>query len=167
MATLIGLFTLGRDAELRATQGGDDVTGLALAYNYGRKGQDGKQPTQWIDAALWGERGVKLQQWLVKGAQFLMHVEDIHVETYDKRDGGQGVKLVGRVAHVEFTRGGVPDDSQRGPAPAPAQRQQRAPAQAPRPAPAPRSGSGSGFDDMDSDIPFMDPLKRRGMHLVL
>lgn len=88
MATLIGLFTLGRDAELRATQGGDDVAGLALAYNYGRRDQGGKQPTQWIDAALWGDRGVKLQQWLVKGAQFLMHIEDVHVETYDKRDGG-------------------------------------------------------------------------------
>lgn len=152
MATLIGLFTLGRDAELRATQNGDDVAGLALAYNYGRK-ENGKQPTQWIDAALWGERAVKLEQWLVKGAQFLMHVEDIHVETYDKRDGGQGVKLVGRVAHVEFTRGGIPDDSQRGPAPAPA------------PAPAPRGGS--GFDDMDDDIPFRYPLAYRGAHLVL
>ena len=151
MATLIGLFTLGRNAELRATQNGDDVAGLALAYNYGRK-ENGKQPTQWIDAALWGERAVKLEQWLVKGAQFLMHVEDIHVETYDKRDGSQGVKLVGRVTHVEFTRGGVPDDSQRSAAPTPAPRQQRAPAPAPRPSTAPRSGS--GFDNMDDDIPF-------------
>lgn len=151
MASLIGLFTLGRDAELRSTQGGDDVAGLALAYNYGRRDQSGKQPTQWIDAAFWGERAAKLQQWLVKGAQFLMHIEDVHVETYDKRDGGQGVKLVGRVAHIEFTRGGVPDDSQRAPASAPASRR---PAPAPRaPAPAPRAAS--GFDDMDDgDIPF-------------
>lgn len=152
MATLIGLFTLGRDAELRTTQGGDEVAGLALAYNYGRK-ENGKQPTQWIDAALWGERAGKLEQWLVKGAQFLMHVEDIHVETYDKRDGGQGVKLVGRVAHIEFTRGGVPEgDQQRGPAPAPAPRQQQRQAPAARPAPAPRAAS--GFDDMGDDVPF-------------
>lgn len=165
MATLIGLFTLGRDAELRTTQGGDEVAGLALAYNYGRK-ENGKQPTQWIDAALWGERAGKLEQWLVKGAQFLMHVEDIHVETYDKRDGGQGVKLVGRVAHIEFTRGGVPEgDQQRAPATAPAPRQQQRQAPAPRPAPAPRAAS--GFDDMDDDIPFRDPLSYRGAHLVL
>jgi len=163
MATLIGLFTLGRDAELRATQGGDDVAGLALAYNYGRKDQSGKQPTQWIDAALWGDRGPKLQQWLVKGAQFFMHIEDLHVETYDKRDGGQGVKLVGRVANIEFTRGGVPDDSQRAPAPAPAARRPAPPPRAP--APAPRASS--GFDDMDDDIPFRDPLSYRGAHLVL
>lgn len=162
MATLIGLFTLGRDAELRATQGGDDVAGLALAYNYGRK-ENGKQPTQWIEAVFWGERAVKLQQWLVKGAQFLMHVEDLHIETYEKRDGGQGFKLVGRVAHIEFTRGGVPEgDQQRAPAPAP--RQQQRPAQRPAPAPAPRAAS--GFDDMDDDIPFRDPLSYRGAHLV-
>ena len=27
--------------------------------------------------------------------------------------------------------------------------------------------AGSGFEDMDDDIPFMDPLKRRGYHLVV
>lgn len=30
----------------------------------------------------------------------------------------------------------------------------------------PRSG-GSGFEDMDDDIPFIDPLKRRGAYLVM
>jgi hypothetical protein len=29
------------------------------------------------------------------------------------------------------------------------------------------AGSGGGFDDMDDDIPFRDPLARRGVHLVL
>lgn len=28
-------------------------------------------------------------------------------------------------------------------------------------------GGGSGFDDMDDDMPFMDPLKRRGVHLAI
>lgn len=32
------------------------------------------------------------------------------------------------------------------------------------PAPAPRSDSGFGPDD---DVPFMDPLKRRGLHLAM
>ena len=39
MATLIGLFTVGRDAELRTTASGDPVASVALAYNYGRKGR--------------------------------------------------------------------------------------------------------------------------------
>ena len=47
MATLTGLFTLGRDAETRVTQGGTTVVQLAVAYNYGRKGEDGKKPSQW------------------------------------------------------------------------------------------------------------------------
>ena len=46
MATLIGLFILGRDAEVRRTSGGDPVATLSLAYNYGRKGADNKRPTQ-------------------------------------------------------------------------------------------------------------------------
>lgn len=47
-----------------------------------------------------------------------------------------------------------------GAAPAPAQRQQQQ-----RQAPAP-SGD-AGFSDMDSEIPFIDPLKRRGLHLAI
>lgn len=139
MATLTGLFTLGRDAEIRTTANGDPVAGLALAYNYGRKGDNGKQPTQWVEAALWGERATKLAEHLTKGTQLYMQLDDLHIETYDKRDGGQGVKLAARVGQLEFTRG----QSQRPAAPPPAPRP---------PAPAPKASS--GFDDMDDDIPF-------------
>lgn len=142
MTTLIGLFTLGRDAELRATSGGDQVASMALAYNYGRKGADGKTPSQWVDAALWGDRAAKLIEYLTKGTQLYMQIDDLHVETYPKNDGSQGIKLVGRIGSIEFTRG------QRAAAPAPAP---RPPAAAPRPAPA---KAASGFDDMDDDIPF-------------
>ena len=137
MATLTGLFTLGRDAELRTTAQGEPVAGLALAYNYGRKGSDGKQPTQWVEAALWGERASKLVEHLTKGTQFYMQLDDVHVETYTKGDGGQGVKLAARVGQLEFVRG----QAHRPAAPPPA----------PRP-PAPKPSS--GFDDMDDDIPF-------------
>lgn len=137
MASLIGLFTLGRDAELRTTGQGEQVASVALAYQYGRKGNDGKRPTQWVDAALWGDRAAKLAEYLTKGSEFYMHVDDLHVETYDKRDGTKGIKLVGRIGTVEFTRS----------------RPAAAPAPAPRP-PAPAPKPGSGFDDMDDDIPF-------------
>jgi len=139
MATLVGLFTLGRDAELRTTSNGDQVASLALAYNYGRKGADGKTPSQWVDAAFWGERAAKLVEYLTKGSQFYIQLDDLHVETYDKRDGGQGVKLVARVGQIEFVR---------------AQRPAAAPKAPPAPAPKPAASTGSGFDDMDDDIPF-------------
>ncbi len=140
MATLTGLFTLGRDAELRATSGGEQVASVALAYNYGRKGQDGKTPTQWLDAALWGDRAGKLAEYLTKGSQFYMQIDDLHVETYAKRDGSQGVKLTGRIGQLEFTRGTTANTK---PAPAPV----------PKPA-TPAAKPSSGFDDMDDDIPF-------------
>ena len=41
------------------------------------------------------------------------------------------------------------------------------PAPAPKPAPAPAPRATGGFDDMDSDIPFADPLKTRGVHAVM
>jgi len=35
------------------------------------------------------------------------------------------------------------------------------------PKPAPKLPDASGFDSMDSDVPYMDPLKRRGYHLAI
>ena len=143
MATLIGLFTLGRDAELRSTSGGDQVATMAVAYNYGRKGQDGKQPTQWIDGSIFGKRAEVLGPMLLKGAQHVFHLSDLHIETFQGKNG-EGHKLVGRVDDVELTdrRDGV----------APQQAQRPTPQPAPRQAPARQASS--GFDDMYDDIPF-------------
>lgn len=128
------LFTLGRDAELRFTQSGTQVADLALAYNYGQKGQDGKRPTQWIKAALWGKQAESLAPYLLKGSKILASLDDLHVQTYDKQDGTIGINLVAQVRAVQLA--GSPQQAgqaqrQAAPAPAPAQRQQRAPAPAP------------------------------------
>ena len=140
MAQLSGLFRLGDSAELRYTQNGDAVASLSLAYNYGRKGEDGKAPTQWINASLWGKRAEATAPYLLKGGQIYAEVSDVHIETYAKKDGGEGFKLVGRIAELEFA-GGRPAESDRSP---PADN--RAPAQN-KPAPA--------FDDLDDSIPFI------------
>jgi len=137
-----GLARIGRDVELRFNQGGDPVAGLALAYNYGRKGDDGKQPTQWIEASLWGKLAEALAPYLLKGKQVDVVVEDLHVETYQTRDGGTGTKLVGRILKIELA--GSRDAA--APAAAPAQRPAAAPA--PRPAAAPKA---AGADD---EVPF-------------
>jgi single-strand DNA-binding protein len=151
MPQLIGIARLGRDAELRYTQGQNSqaVINLALAFNYGRKGDDGNRPTQWVDASLWGPRAEKLAEYLVKGQAVYVVVDDVHVETYEGRNG-TGHKLVGTVSTLEFA--GPPPEQGQG-----QQRQQRAPAPAPRQqrqAPAPQSRGSTGFDDMDDDIPF-------------
>jgi single-strand DNA-binding protein len=142
MTTLFGLARIGRDAELRTTAQGEYVASLSLAFTYGRKGADGNRPTQWVDGALWGKQAQAIAQYLIKGQQVVVTMEDVHIETFRKSDGTDSVKLAGRVSKIDFA-GSAPARSVRPPAAAQAQRQ--APAKAP---------AASGFDDMDDDIPF-------------
>lgn len=151
MATLTGLFTLGRDAETRVTQGGTTVVQLAVAYNYGRKGEDGKKPSQWVRASMFGKQAETLAPYLTKGKQVSLVIRDLHIATFQKQDGSTGTSLEGVADFDDFARG----PKQEGAAPAP------------RPAPAPppaQRAANSGFDDLDSDVPFRDPLSYRGAH---
>lgn len=143
MAQITGVFRIGKDAELRDTASGP-VINLALASNYGKKGSDGSRPTQWVEASLWGKRAESLEQYLTKGQQIYATISDPHIETYQKRDGGEGVKLVGMIADLELV-GGKPSGDRE----ARSAREERS-ARRPQP-PAPKSNS---FDDMDDDIPF-------------
>jgi single-strand DNA-binding protein len=136
MTTMYGLAKIGRDAEIRRTPGGEAVCNLSLAFNYGRKGEDGKQPTQWVEGAMWGKRAESLAQYLVKGQGVMVTLQDVHIETFTKSDQTTGVKMTGRVADIAFA----------GPAP---QRQEAPPPPPPKPRPAP-----SGFEDMSDDPPF-------------
>jgi single-strand DNA-binding protein len=145
---IIGVARLGKDCELRHIQSGDAVTNLSLAYNYGKKDQQGNRPSQWIEGVLWGKRAEGLVQYLIKGQQVCVTLDDVHTEQYTKNDGGTGFKLVGTVTNIEFV-GSKPDNA--------GQQQQTRPAAAPAPAqrpaapPAQRRGHP---DDMDDDIPF-------------
>ena len=165
----IGLARLGKDAEVRFTPSGEAVTNLSLAVNYGKRGDDGNRPTQWIDASLWGKQAEALAPFLVRGSVHCFALSDIHIEKFQGKDG-EGHKLVARVDSVEL---GPRQDA----APQQGQQRQQAPAQRPapqrqqeqggyrssggRPAPganqpqrqAPPQNAG-GFDDLDSDIPW-------------
>lgn len=140
MAVLTGLFTLGRDAENRTTAGGTTVVQIAVAYNYGRKGDDGKRPSQWLRLSMFGKQAEALAPHLTKGKQVSLIVRDLHINTFTKQDGTAGTALEGVADFDDFARG--------------QQRQDAAPAPAPRPAPAPPPKASSGFEDMDDDIPF-------------
>ena len=102
MMKLIGVGRLGKDAELRYTGQGKPVVNMSIAWNYGKPDQDGKKPSQWIDIAFFGERGEKVAPYLKKGTVLILDVQDVHVETYKKNDGGMGVKLTGTVFEVHF-----------------------------------------------------------------
>jgi single-strand DNA-binding protein len=137
-----GLARIGKDAEVRYTPGGAAVANVSLAFTYGKKGDDGKRPTQWVDASLWGQRVESLAPYLTKGKQIVAYLEDVHIQTYTKGDGTQASKMAARIADLEFVAGG----EQAEPRQATPQRQQER-------QPAPQS-QGSGFDDMEDDIPF-------------
>ena len=117
---------------------------LAVAYNYGRKGDDGKKPSQWVRASMFGKQAEALAPHLTKGKQVSLVIRDLHIATFQKQDGSTGTSLEGVADFDDFARA----PKQEGAAPAP----RHAPAPRPAPAPAP---AGSGFDDMgDDEIPF-------------
>jgi single-strand DNA-binding protein len=134
-----GLARIGKDAEVRYTPGGAAVANVSLAFTYGKKGDDGKRPTQWVDASLWGQRAESLAPYIKKGGQIVAYLEDVSIQTFTKGDGTQATKMVARLVDLEFVSGGEQASSQ--------------PKPQPKPQAAPQSHS-SGFDDMDDDIPF-------------
>ncbi|AZV93556.1 single-stranded DNA-binding protein [Bordetella sp. J329] len=155
MAQMIGLARIGRDAELRYTAQGDAVASVSLAFNYGRKGQDGKKPTQWVDASLWGKRAEALAPYLTKGSQVTVTLDDPHIESFEGRNG-PGHKLVGTITAIEFAS--RPESTQHANSAPPAQAQQRPATQ--RSDYATQSGGAAtrapaaSLADMDDDIPF-------------
>jgi single-strand DNA-binding protein len=134
-----GLARIGKDAEVRYTPSGAAVANVSLAFTYGKKGDDGKRPTQWVDASLWGQRAESLAPYIKKGGQIVAYLEDVSIQTFTKGDGTQATKMVARLIDLEFVTGGEQASSQ--------------PKPQPKPQAAPQS-HGSGFDDMDDDIPF-------------
>ena len=145
---LIGVCRIGRDAEIRYSANGKPVANFSAAYDYGKKGDDGKRPTQWIDCAIWGDRAENLAPYLLKGQQ-VMVVGDAHIETFARRDGGEGSKIVVMVNDLTLC-GGRPEASGGADAPrsssAPAARPPQPSAQIDRPQ--------SKFGDFEDDIPF-------------
>jgi single-strand DNA-binding protein len=148
MPTLTDVGRIGRDAELRFTPSGDPVINLALACDYGRKGQDGKRPTQWVDATLWGKQAEAMAPYLLKGQQVYFTMDDAHIETYAKTGGGEGFKLTGKIILIKFV--GSPPQAANQP-------QQQSRPQQPRQQAANRPAQNQQAappDSFDDDIPF-------------
>ena len=140
----IKLVRLGADAELKYLQNGNAVLNLSAAYNVGYG--DKKKP-QWLRLAMFGKRAETSAQHLTKGTAIVAQVQDLHIDTFDGKDGPVS-QLKGTLADFEFAGGNGAGVSQSDGV----QRQQSAPQQRQQSAPAPQqSPSGGGFED---DIPF-------------
>ena len=138
---LTGLARIGRDTELRYTSGGEAVANISMVFNYGKKGNDGKRPSQWIEASLWGKRAESLAQYLGKGSMIDVVLSEPHIETYQGKNG-EGHKLVARVIEIELACGRSEDKP------------------ADKPNKTEKANSGGGFQDFESDIPFL-PITRK------
>lgn len=130
-----GTARVGRDVEVRYTANSDAVASVSLAFTYGRKGQDGKRPTQWVDGTLWGKQAEALAPYLLKGQQVSVVLEDLRIEDYQTKAGQSGSKLAGRIASIEFA--GTKSEGS-----------------AAKPDPKPVRTPAASAADMDSDIPF-------------
>ena len=132
------LCRIGNDPEVRFIQSGDAVLSLSLAYAYGRKGDDGKRPTQWIEAAMWGKQAESVAQYLKKGDQISVSVDDLHIETYKKKDQSEGFKLAGKIVSFDFVANKSGDSQESKPAEKPNR----------------DAFKDAAAGDFDSDIPF-------------
>lgn len=146
MPQLIDTARIANEPTLRYTTDGTAVLGLSLPCEYGRKGQDGKKPTQWVDATLWGKQAEGLAPYLVKGQWVAVTLDDVHIKEYQSQNQTK-TKLVGRISHIKLVGSRPQDQGQSQPSISPAFKQP--PAQ-----PQQRNNAPANYDNFEDDIPF-------------
>jgi single-strand DNA-binding protein len=55
---------LGKDAEIRSTPAGKQVVSFSVAM---KAGWGDRESTTWVNCSMWGDRGVKVAPYLLKG----------------------------------------------------------------------------------------------------
>jgi len=147
-ATILG--NCGRDPEMRYLPSGMAVCDIRIATSSKRKDKNtGEQieDTQWHRVKFFDKLAEIVGQYVRKGSP--IYVEGrISYGKFTNKDGAE-VNTCDIVADSMQLLGNKQEQEQ----------PKAAPRQAPRQAPA-RSSAG-GFTDMDSDIPFADPMKNR------
>ena len=120
---------LGRDAELKQTQGGDSILSFSVGSS---QGYGDKKSTNWFRCTVWGKRGASIAQYLTKGTKVTVQGE-LAIGEYDGKP-----QFDIRVNEVEWQRNDAPrSDTGNG----------GGGHNAPNP---------SGFDnDLDDDVPFI------------
>jgi single-strand DNA-binding protein len=129
---------------------------MAVAYNYGRE-----KETQWLDISLFGPRAESVAPYMVKGTAIVAYIEDVHVRTYEKKDGTTGASLSGILSSFEFAGKSSGSSGE----PAGAMQVNSQGVYKPPPIGAKPALPGN-VQDMDSDIPFANPYKGRVSYVV-
>ena len=72
MQKLMIAGTVGKDAVLRNTQGGDDVLSFSVAVDNGKDKNGERRASTWFDCSLWGVRASKLERYVTKGSKLTL-----------------------------------------------------------------------------------------------
>lgn len=96
---------VGRNAELRRTQNGDEVLGFSLAVDNGKDKNGNKRDATWVKCAIWGKRASSLENYVRKGTKLVLTGRP-GVEVYE----GNG-SLTLSVQELTFMGGGEQRDS--------------------------------------------------------
>lgn len=132
IATIAG--NVGKDAELKSTQGGDQFCRFTVAVS---TGWGDKKATTWWDVTRWGKGADKLAEFVTKGSRVSVSGE---ISTRE-HEGKTYLQL--RADHVTLQGGGSDSGQARG---STAERSQQREA---------RGKANSGFrDDLDDAVPF-------------
>ena len=124
MQTITISGNLGKDAEIKQTQGGDDVLSFSVAV---KQGYGDRATSNWFRCSVWGKRGRTLQQYLAKGAKVVVQGE-LTIGEYQGKP-----QFDVRVNEVEFMSRGDGDGQQQ------SRKQQ---------------SSGYSADDLNDSVPF-------------
>ncbi len=131
-AILIG--NLGRDPELRYTQGGQAMTRFSLATNERfKQGDDWQERTEWHRIVVWGKQAENCAQYLQKGRS--VYIEGrLQTRDWEDKEGNkrQTTEIVAQTVQFLGSRGDGP----------------------PRGAPEPPPPSGPSAPAEGDDIPF-------------
>ncbi len=118
---------VGKDAELRTTQGGDSVLNFSLAVDNGKDKEGNKRDATWFDCSVWGKRATSLQSHITKGTKLALTGRPTAREYNGKAYLGISV------SDLTFMGGGQERQQSNG---------------------GYGAGSGPGRSDLDDEIPF-------------
>ena len=138
---------LGKDAELRNLNDGTAVLSFSVADNQGKD-----KPSIWWNCSLFGRRADSLAQYLTKGQQVTV-IGNVSEREWTDKEGNKRKSMDVRANDIAL-QGGKREEGERQPSRAARQPQRSAPA------------GGGGFEDMDSDVPFANPLRSRALCLA-
>lgn len=107
MSTIIVTGRVGRDAELRTTQGDTKVLSFSVADDIG---YGDKKKTQWLDCALFGKRAEGLAPHVTKGS-LVEVIGTPSINTYESK-GEHKASIQVRVLEINLKGGGKKDGNE-------------------------------------------------------